>query len=127
MDMETIESLQIGLEQYPGTLIFVSHDRDLVGGLATRVIELKPGGGMTDFYDRDGKPMPDDWYNLDKHGRQYIDSYAASKRVASTEVGELHVSTVWLGLDHGFREGQTLIFETMIFGPNFTRRTRLDT
>src|SRR5262249_7812503 len=26
MDMETIESLQIGLEQYPGTLLFVSHD-----------------------------------------------------------------------------------------------------
>ena len=26
MDMETIESLQIGLEHYPGTLIFVSHD-----------------------------------------------------------------------------------------------------
>jgi ATPase subunit of ABC transporter with duplicated ATPase domains len=49
MDMETIESLQIGLEHYPGTLIFVSHDREFVGGLATRVIELKPGGGMTDF------------------------------------------------------------------------------
>ena len=27
MDMETIESLQIGLEKYPGTLLFVSHDR----------------------------------------------------------------------------------------------------
>ena len=33
MDMETIESLQIGLEKYPGTLIFVSHDREFVGGL----------------------------------------------------------------------------------------------
>ena len=32
MDMETIESLQIGLEKYPGTLIFVSHDREFVGG-----------------------------------------------------------------------------------------------
>jgi ATPase subunit of ABC transporter with duplicated ATPase domains len=49
MDMETIESLQIGLEHYAGTLIFVSHDREFVGGLATRVIELKPGGGMADF------------------------------------------------------------------------------
>jgi ATPase subunit of ABC transporter with duplicated ATPase domains len=49
MDMETIESLQIGLEHYAGTLIFVSHDREFVGGLATRVIELKPGGGMVDF------------------------------------------------------------------------------
>src|ERR1700692_1109146 len=49
MDMETIESPQIGLEHYPGTLIFVSHDREFVGGLATRVIELKPGGGISDF------------------------------------------------------------------------------
>jgi ATPase subunit of ABC transporter with duplicated ATPase domains len=49
MDMETIESLQIGLEKYPGTLVFVSHDREFVGSLATRIIELKPGGAITDF------------------------------------------------------------------------------
>jgi ATPase subunit of ABC transporter with duplicated ATPase domains len=49
MDMETIESLQIGLEHYAGTLIFVSHDREFVGGLATRIIELHPGAGATDF------------------------------------------------------------------------------
>ena len=49
MDMETIESLQIGLEHFPGTLIFVSHDREFVGGLATRIIELKPGGLISDF------------------------------------------------------------------------------
>ena len=49
MDMETIESLQIGLEKYPGTLLFVSHDREFVGALATRMIELKPGGSFADF------------------------------------------------------------------------------
>jgi len=49
MDMETIESLQIGLEKYPGTLLFVSHDRQFVDGLATRIIELKPGGSIADF------------------------------------------------------------------------------
>jgi ATPase subunit of ABC transporter with duplicated ATPase domains len=49
MDMETIESLQIGLEKYPGTLVFVSHDREFVGSLATRVIELRPDGGINDF------------------------------------------------------------------------------
>ena len=48
MDMETIESLQIGLEKYPGTLIFVSHDREFVSGLANRIIELQPGGGIVD-------------------------------------------------------------------------------
>ena len=49
MDMETIESLQIGLEKYPGTLVFVSHDREFVGGLANRIIELGARGGITDF------------------------------------------------------------------------------
>src|SRR5688572_20026636 len=49
MDMETIESLQIALEKYPGTLIFVSHDRELVSGLATRIIEVKAGGAIADF------------------------------------------------------------------------------
>jgi ATPase subunit of ABC transporter with duplicated ATPase domains len=49
MDMETIESLQIGLEKYPGTLLFVSHDRQFVDGLATRIIELQPGGTIADF------------------------------------------------------------------------------
>ncbi len=49
MDMETIESLQIGLEKYPGTLIFASHDREFVGGLANRIIELRTGGAVTDF------------------------------------------------------------------------------
>ena len=49
MDMETIESLQIGLEKYPGTLIFVSHDREFVSGLATRMIELRPDGSFVDF------------------------------------------------------------------------------
>jgi ATPase subunit of ABC transporter with duplicated ATPase domains len=47
--METIESLQIGLEKYPGTLLFVSHDREFVGSLATRIIELRPDGTVSDF------------------------------------------------------------------------------
>lgn len=49
MDMETIESLQTALELYPGTLIFVSHDREFVSGLANRIIELKPDGTIEDF------------------------------------------------------------------------------
>src|SRR5215470_14417275 len=44
MDMESIESLQIALEKYDGTLIFVSHDREFVSGLANRIIEVKTDG-----------------------------------------------------------------------------------
>ena len=44
MDMESIESLNMALEQYEGTLFFVSHDREFVSSLATRVIELTHQG-----------------------------------------------------------------------------------
>ncbi|MBT6943023.1 MAG: ABC-F family ATPase, partial [Candidatus Marinimicrobia bacterium] len=33
-------SLNGALDSYPGTLIFVSHDREFVSSLATRIIEL---------------------------------------------------------------------------------------
>lgn len=36
MDMESIEALNMALEMYEGTLVFVSHDREFVSSLATR-------------------------------------------------------------------------------------------
>ncbi|CCO48382.1 putative ABC-type transport system, ATPase component [Vibrio nigripulchritudo SOn1] len=48
MDMESIESLNTALEQYKGTLFFVSHDRVFVDSLATRIIEIKDNK-ITDF------------------------------------------------------------------------------
>ncbi len=41
LDMESIEALNLALEHYEGTLIFVSHDREFVSSLATRVIEIR--------------------------------------------------------------------------------------
>ncbi|MFD1215932.1 ABC-F family ATPase [Microbulbifer celer] len=41
LDMESIEALNKALSQYEGTLIFVSHDRQFVSSLATRVLEIK--------------------------------------------------------------------------------------
>ncbi|MDH5594557.1 MAG: ABC-F family ATPase, partial [Gammaproteobacteria bacterium] len=49
LDMESIESLNLALENYAGTLIFVSHDREFVSSLATRIIELTPTG-IVDFH-----------------------------------------------------------------------------
>lgn len=48
MDMEAIEALNLALEHYEGTLIFVSHDREFVSSLATRVIEIK-GRKLVDY------------------------------------------------------------------------------
>ncbi|MEE1675809.1 ABC-F family ATPase [Agarivorans aestuarii] len=41
LDMEAIEALNSALELYDGTLIFVSHDREFVSSLATRIVEIK--------------------------------------------------------------------------------------
>ncbi|MBP7580782.1 MAG: ABC-F family ATPase [Vogesella sp.] len=49
MDMESIEALNMALEKYKGTLIFVSHDRQFVSSLATHILELDGKGGF-DYY-----------------------------------------------------------------------------
>lgn len=41
LDMETIEALNSALLKYDGTIIFVSHDREFVSSLATKIIEIK--------------------------------------------------------------------------------------
>jgi hypothetical protein len=40
-----------------------------------------------------------------------------NRRVARTEVGPYLVSTVFLGLDHGWHSDIPVLWETMVFGP----------
>ena len=49
LDLESIESLNYALSIYEGTVIFVSHDREFVSSLATRIIEVTPDG-VTDYH-----------------------------------------------------------------------------
>ncbi len=44
LDMESIEALNLALANYPGTLFFVSHDREFISSLATRVIDMTADG-----------------------------------------------------------------------------------
>lgn len=70
---------------------------------------------MIDTYDRDGHPMPDDWFDATKHPRGKA-KWATEQRVGRTVVGGATVSTVWLfGIDHGWGDGPPIIFETMVF------------
>jgi len=48
LDLEAIEALVRALQEYEGTLIFVSHDRWFVNEIATRIVELTPEG-VRDF------------------------------------------------------------------------------
>ncbi|QBY03278.1 ABC-F family ATPase [Thalassotalea sp. HSM 43] len=44
MDMESIESLNMALEKFEGSIVFVSHDREFVSSIATRIIEITEHG-----------------------------------------------------------------------------------
>ena len=48
LDLESIEALNYALTLYPNTVLFVSHDREFVGSLATRIIEISDGV-VTDY------------------------------------------------------------------------------
>jgi hypothetical protein len=75
-------------------------------------------------------------YVLDEHGvpvlepdllkwaRWFEQSWPA-RCVARTEIGDIHVSTVFLGTDHNFLGGSPILYESMIFGgaqDDFQRR-----
>lgn len=48
LDMESIESLQYALEKYEGTVFVVTHDREFLNGIATRILEVREDG-ITDY------------------------------------------------------------------------------
>lgn len=64
---------------------------------------------MSSFYNIDGERISmREWSHL-------VEIYEY-RLVAYDEVGDsIHVSTVWVGLDHSFFDGPPLIFETMVF------------
>jgi ATPase subunit of ABC transporter with duplicated ATPase domains len=49
MDLESIESLSKALVEFPDTVVFTTHDQDLIDKVATRIIELKGDGQWVDF------------------------------------------------------------------------------
>ena len=52
LDLEAITSLNKGMETFPGTILFSSHDHQLVQTAANRIIELTPAG----YIDKIGLP-----------------------------------------------------------------------
>ncbi|MCB1157238.1 MAG: ABC-F family ATPase, partial [Leptospiraceae bacterium] len=60
LDLESIEALNYALSIFPGTVIFVSHDREFVSSLATRIIEIYDekvvdfNGSYDDYLNKEG-------------------------------------------------------------------------
>ena len=49
----------------------------------------------------------------------------ADRHVDNDSIGNVHVSTAFLGVDHSFGNGPPLLFETMIFGGVYDRHQKL--
>ena len=47
LDIDSREALETALEQFDGTIVAVSHDRYFIEKLATRILEICPGEGIT--------------------------------------------------------------------------------
>ena len=60
-------------------------------------------------FDKNGKEI-----NLEEWGKLFGDKDYKIIKQETLPDGK-KVSTVWLGLDHNFGEGEPLIFETMVF------------
>lgn len=58
LDLESITALNNAMQEFQGTLLFTSHDHELVSTVANRIIELTPNGIID-------KMMPYDDYLAD--------------------------------------------------------------
>lgn len=90
LDLEAIEALVDGLTEYPGTLLFVSHDRWFVSKLATRIIEIREDG-LVDY------PGTYDDY-LARCGDDHLDAEAVLRKAAAdrnTKPQEAAAGTDW--------------------------------
>lgn len=68
LDLEAITALNNGLIEFPGVLLFTSHDHEFVNSIANRIVEICPGG----IIDR---TMPFDEYLADPKIRALRDEY----------------------------------------------------
>ena len=74
---------------------------------------------MIDYYDRQGNRI-----SMQEWAKKFNDRIY--QRVTETTLSDgKWVSTIWLGLNHQWRDGPPLIFETMVF-PSKGNSTDLD-
>ncbi|MGM9775398.1 MAG: ABC-F family ATP-binding cassette domain-containing protein, partial [Candidatus Coprenecus sp.] len=113
MDIRSKDVLKQALQQYDGTLVIVSHDRDFLDGLVSKVYEFKDGkvkeylGGVADFLEH---RQIDSLSDLDLP----VKSTAPSKSVGSSNDKAVSVKTDIVSDSISFatsEEGNKLSFE----------------
>jgi ATP-binding cassette subfamily F protein 3 len=64
LDLESVERLESAIEEFDGTVVFVSHDRYLLDRIADRIVEVRDGeanayeGGWSYWRERTGANRP---------------------------------------------------------------------
>lgn len=77
-------------------------------------------GPRHDKFDKQGNPISlEEWAQL-------LEDREGYPRILKTECSRYVFSTVWLGLDHSFGDGPPLIFESMAFKKDDTKRNGVD-
>ncbi|MHA7967793.1 ribosomal protection-like ABC-F family protein [Paenibacillus sp. CAU 1782] len=92
MDIASREALEEALEDYPGTLLIVTHDRYLINRLAQRIWELDRGhleiylGGFDDYKTERGRrkaqALPDGTGRVGKQGQSLTASVGDERKAA---------------------------------------------
>ncbi len=75
LDLEAITALNDGLIEFPGVLLFTSHDHEFITSIANRMVEICPGG-VIDRY------MSFDEYIKDKQVAELRDQYYHGHTIA---------------------------------------------
>jgi ATPase subunit of ABC transporter with duplicated ATPase domains len=68
LDLEAITSLNDGLVEFGGVVLFTSHDHEFVTSIANRIVEICPGGTIDRY-------MPFDDYLADPQVKELRDAY----------------------------------------------------
>jgi hypothetical protein len=73
---------------------------------------------VTDHYDPEGNPITiEEWALLyEKRGSDPDTSWWQKSTYLGSGKRGVHVSTVWLGMNHQWGDGPPLIYESMVFG-----------
>jgi ATP-binding cassette subfamily F protein uup len=74
LDADTVDWLEEELDELPGALLLVTHDRYFLDDLVDRIIEIRPGAGVTSYpgnYEAylEQKLLAEDQRELDQHKR----------------------------------------------------------
>jgi ATP-binding cassette subfamily F protein 3 len=87
LDKDSVDAVKQALEKYRGTIILVTHDRDLIADFATRVVEMKEGR-IQDY------PGDYNYYVYKKGQRRQPAKSTKSKKESPEDARRRKISTI---------------------------------